>query len=318
MSRLLVLTSGGDAPGMNAAVRAVVRRALHSDLEVWAARRGFQGVVHGDLVPMDASSVAEIVHRGGTVLLTGRCPDFLREEVQADAARRLRREGFDGLIVVGGDGSLRGALALERLGIPVVGVPGTIDNDLPGTDRSIGFDTAINTVVAAIDKIRDTATSHERTFIVEVMGREAGFIALHSGLADGAESIVVPEVGLDAAGIVDRIKRGRARGKLYSIIVVAEGAVSGYDLARLLAGRGIDARVTVLGHVQRGGAPTAYDRWLAARLGAAAVDALAQARHGIMVGVRGERVVEIPLADAVADRPPLDRALWELAQILSS
>ncbi|MBX6350699.1 MAG: 6-phosphofructokinase [Clostridia bacterium] len=303
---------------MNAALRAVVRRAVASRVGVLAARRGFQGLVDWDVVPMAASSVAEIVHRGGTVILAGRSQAFVRPEVQAACAARLRDEGVDGLVVIGGDGSLRGALALERLGVPTVGVPGTIDNDLPGTDRSIGFDTAVNTVVEAIDRIRDTATSHERTFVVEVMGRETGFIALHAGLADGAESIVVPEVGVDADGVVERILRGRRRGKLYSIIVVAEGATSGYSLAQKLRERGVEARVTVLGHVQRGGAPSAYDRWLAARLGAAAVDLLRSGRHGVMVGVRGEAVVATDLAEVVSARPPFDRSLWELAQVLSS
>ncbi|MBX5476672.1 MAG: 6-phosphofructokinase [Clostridia bacterium] len=318
MNRILVLTSGGDAPGMNAAVRAVVRRALYAGLEVWGARRGYWGLVNWDVLPMDASSVADIVHRGGTILHTGRCEPFLQPDVQTRVAERLRREGVDGVVVIGGDGSLRGALALEARGVPAVGVPGTIDNDLHGTERTIGFDSAINTVVQAIDKIRDTATAHERTFVVEVMGRHAGFIALHAGLADGAESIILPEVGFDANSVVERLRRGRERGKLYSIIVVAEGAASGYDVARRLAEFGIEARVTVLGHVQRGGSPSAYDRWLAARLGAAAVDALVAGRHRVMVGVRGETVVETPLEEVVAGRPAIDRSIWELAQVLSS
>lgn len=313
-----MLTSGGDAPGMNAAVRAVVRRALYAGLEVWGARRGYWGLLNWDVLPMDASSVADIVHRGGTILHTGRCEPFLQPDVQTRVAERLRREGVDGVVVIGGDGSLRGALALEARGVPAVGVPGTIDNDLHGTERTIGFDSAINTVVQAIDKIRDTATAHERTFVVEVMGRHAGFIALHAGLADGAESIILPEVGFDVNSVVERLRRGRERGKLYSIIVVAEGAASGYDVARRLADFGIEARVTVLGHVQRGGSPSAYDRWLAARLGAAAVDALVAGRHRVMVGVRGETVVETPLEEVVAGRPAIDRSIWELAQVLSS
>jgi 6-phosphofructokinase 1 len=313
-----VLTSGGDAPGMNAAIRAVVRRAIHAGAEPVGVRRGFQGLLAGAILPLDVGSVADVIHRGGTLLLTARCEEFRRPEGVARGLAQARTAGLDGLIVVGGDGSLRGAAELDAAGLPTVAIPATIDNDLPGTDLTIGFDTAVNTVVQAVDRIRDTATAHERTFVVEVMGRRSGFIALTAGVAEGAESILVPEEPFDLDGICERLRRGYARGKRHSIIVVAEGAGSGFEVARAVQERsGLETRVIVLGHVQRGGSPSAADRVLASRLGAAAVDLLLSGRRAVLVGLRRDRVRAVPYAQVLAGRRPLDRALYRLAAVLA-
>jgi 6-phosphofructokinase 1 len=314
--RIGVLTSGGDAPGMNAAIRAVVRRAVHAGAEVVGIRRGYAGLLAGDMLPLDVSSVADIIHRGGTMLLTARSAAFMRPEGVARAAANAA--DLDGLVVIGGDGTLRGAVALEEAGVATAALPATIDNDLPGTDRSIGFDTAVNTVVQAVDRIRDTATAHERTFVVEVMGRHHGFIALQAGLAVGAESILIPEQPVDLDVICERLRRGFARGKRHSIIVVAEGAAAGFDVAQAIQSRtGHETRTTVLGHVQRGGSPTAVDRTLAARLGEAAVAHLLAGGRGAMMALRGEDVVAVPYPHVLAAQPALDRRLYELAGVLA-
>ncbi|RTH40531.1 6-phosphofructokinase, partial [Thermus scotoductus] len=279
MKRIGVFTSGGDAPGMNAAIRAVVRQAYALGLEVIGIRRGYAGMILGEMVPLGVRDVANILQRGGTVLLTARSQEFLTEEGRAKAAEKLKAAGIEGLVAIGGDGTFRGAMRLlEEHKVPVVGVPGTIDNDLYGTDYTIGFDTAVNTALEAIDRIRDTAASHERVFFIEVMGRSSGFIALDVGLAGGAEVIAVPEEPVDPKTIAEGLMESLRRGKSSSIVVVAEGAYPGGAAGLLAAIQEhvrVEARVTVLGHIQRGGSPTAKDRILASRLGAAAVEALA-------------------------------------------
>ncbi|RTI10290.1 6-phosphofructokinase, partial [Thermus scotoductus] len=279
MKRIGVFTSGGDAPGMNAAIRAVVRQAYALGLEVVGIRRGYAGMILGEMVPLGVRDVANILQRGGTVLLTARSQEFLTEEGRAKAAEKLKAAGIEGLVAIGGDGTFRGAMRLlEEHKVPVVGVPGTIDNDLYGTDYTIGFDTAVNTALEAIDRIRDTAASHERVFFIEVMGRSSGFIALDVGLAGGAEVIAVPEEPVDPKTIAEGLMESLRRGKSSSIVVVAEGAYPGGAAGLLAAIQEhvrVEARVTVLGHIQRGGSPTAKDRILASRLGAAAVEALA-------------------------------------------
>ncbi|MGZ4163233.1 MAG: 6-phosphofructokinase, partial [Tumebacillaceae bacterium] len=277
MRKLGVLTSGGDSPGMNAAIRAVVRSAIFNGLEVAGIRRGYQGLIQGDFIPMDLGSVADIIHRGGTILHTARCLEFKTKEGQELAVSKLKESGIDGVVVIGGDGSFRGAKVLSDLGIPTVGIPGTIDNDIPCTDYTIGFDTAVNTVIEALDRIRDTATSHERTYVVEVMGRNAGDIALVAGVAGGAETVLIPEEKYDITQIVDKLKRGASRGKKHSIILVAEGAGKGFSIGEVIRElTGWEVRVTVLGHIQRGGSPSAFDRILASKMGAHAVELLNQ------------------------------------------
>ncbi|WP_026176969.1 6-phosphofructokinase [Desulfurispora thermophila] len=319
MQRLGVLTSGGDSSGMNAAIRAVVRKAIYHGREVMGIMRGYNGLIEGDMQPMNLGSVADIIHRGGTILHTARSELFKTPEGRAKAYANVQRFGLQGLVVIGGDGSFRGALQFNReYNIPVIGVPGTIDNDIYGTDYSIGFDTAVNTVVDAINKIRDTATSHERTFIIEVMGRDSGWIALTAGLAGGAETILIPEKPLSIDELCDKLMRGYKRGKLHSIIIVAEGAASGLEVGRQIKEKtGFDTKVTILGHLQRGGTPTAFDRNLASRLGAAAVDLLLAGESGKMVGMISGKVVATDLQQAVQKKQLIDLDMYTLADILS-
>jgi 6-phosphofructokinase 1 len=318
MRRIGVLTSGGDAPGMNAAVRAVVRKAIFHGLEVVGFRRGYHGLVYGEYTPMQLGSVADIIHRGGTVLLTARAPEFLEPEGRRMAQQVLRECGIDGLVVIGGDGSFRGAAALEEAGVRTVGVPGTIDNDIAFTDYSVGFDTAVYNVTDAVNKVRDTATSHERVYVIEVMGRSSGHIALAAGLAGGAESILVPEVPYDINEVCERLQRGVKRGKLHSIILVAEGAGSALIVGEEIKKRtNADIRVTILGHLQRGGSPTAFDRILASRLGAAAVDLLLSGCHGQMVGLVGKDVRATTFKEALAEKKIFPEELYQLATILA-
>ncbi|NPV29555.1 MAG: 6-phosphofructokinase [Firmicutes bacterium] len=317
-SRIGVLTSGGDAPGMNAAIRAVVRKAIYHGLEVIGIRRGFLGLLKKEFVQLSLGSVADIIHRGGTMLRTARCEEFKTAEGQARGVDNLQAEGIEGVVVIGGDGSFRGALALARHGIGVVGVPATIDNDLPCTDYCIGFDTAVNNVVDAINKIRDTATSHERTFVIEVMGRHAGHIALFAGLAGGAESILIPEIPYDMNEVIFKLERGLNRGKLHSIIIVAEGAASGLAVGEEIRQRtGLETRITILGHLQRGGTPTALDRVIASRMGAKAVDLLRSGETGKMVGIAAGKLVSVELEEVLRQKRELDREIWELAGILA-
>jgi 6-phosphofructokinase 1 len=318
MRKIGVLTSGGDAPGMNAAIRAVVRKAIYHGLEVAGVRRGYTGLISGDIVPMDLGSVGDIIHRGGTILQTARCDEFRTEAGQDKAVAMFKQHGIDGLVVIGGDGSFRGAKILSDKGIPTIGIPGTIDNDIPCTDYTIGFDTAVNTVIDAVDKIRDTATSHERTYVIEVMGRNAGDIALLAGVAVGAENVLVPEAKYDIATIVEKLKRGAARGKKHSLILVAEGAGKGFAIGEVIRElTGWDTRVTVLGHIQRGGSPTAFDRMLASKMGAKAVDLLLEGDQGKMIGVLGGKVTATDITEALNTPRQPDMSLYELAGVLS-
>ncbi len=316
--RIAVLTSGGDAPGMNAAVRAVVRKGIYHGFTVYGIERGYEGLIHGEFHKMTLSSVADIVHRGGTCLFTARSREMMTPEGQRKAADQLQEHGIEGLVVIGGDGSYRGAQTLSALGIRIVGIPGTIDNDIPGTDLTIGFDTAVNTVVEAVSKIRDTATSHERAFVVEVMGRTCGNIALQAGLACGAESILVPEVPFDTDDVIAKIRRGHQRGKKHSIIILAEGVGSAYNFREELQKRsGYETRVTVLGHLQRGGNPSALDAVIASAMGGKAVEILLAGQSDMMTAYVNQAVVARPMEEAYGPRPPFNRALYDLANELA-
>jgi 6-phosphofructokinase 1 len=318
MKKIGVLTSGGDSPGMNAAIRAVVRKAIYHDVEVYGIYNGYQGLVNGTIKKMELGSVGDIIHRGGTMLYTARCPEFKEREVQLKGIEQLRKFGIEGLVVIGGDGSYRGARALTELGYPCVGVPGTIDNDIPGTDFTIGFDTALNTVIDSIDKIRDTATSHDRTYVIEVMGRNAGDIALWAGMAGGAESILIPEESHDMNDIINKLNRGHDRGKKHSIIVVAEGVGSGIEIGQEIQRRtGAETRVTVLGHVQRGGSPTAHDRVLASRLAASAVELLIEGKGGRAVGIVNNKLVDYDIIEALKMPHVIDQKMYKLSDELS-
>lgn len=318
MNKIAILTSGGDAPGMNAAIRAAVRKGIHEGLEVYGIYNGYQGMIEGKIEQLDAGSVGDIIQRGGTMLHSSRCPEFKTAEGQAEGLRQLRERGIEGLIVIGGDGSFRGAQALSELGFACVGVPGTIDNDIRGTDYTLGFDTALNTVIDAIDKIRDTATSHERTFIVEVMGRDAGDLALWAGVAGGAESILIPERPHDIKEIISRLRQGTDRGKKHSILIVAEGVMTGHALAgHLKEAADIETRVSVLGHIQRGGSPTGRDRVLASKFGARAVEVLIEGKTGVAVGMRNHAVIDYPLTEVFSRREGMEDGLYELSKELS-
>ncbi len=323
MKRIGVLTSGGDSPGMNAGIRAVVRAGIHAGLEVFGIKRGYQGLIEGQIEQMSLRSVSNIVGRGGTILYTARSKEFMTPEGRAKAAKQLEAFGIEALVVIGGDGSYHGALALHsEHGIRCIGMPGTIDNDIGGTDFTIGFDTALNVAVEAIDRIRDTAASHDRIFYVEVMGRHNGYLAMMSGLAGGAEEILVPESPTNVAQVAENLRAGAARGKTSSIIVVAEGDDEGnaMDVAQKVAqiSEFKDYRVSVIGHLQRGGPTTAFDRILASRLGVAAVDALLAGETGKMAGVRGNDVVLRPLSDAWENRSCFDPSLLDVAHILAT
>lgn len=320
MKRIGVLTSGGDSPGMNAAVRAVVRKALYEGMEVYGINYGFAGLVAGDIRKLTRRDVGDIIQRGGTFLYSARYPQFATEEGQLKGIEQLNRFGIEGLVVVGGDGSYRGAYALTKRGYPCIGLPGTIDNDIPGTDYTIGFDTAINTVLDALDRIRDTATSHVRTFVIEVMGRDAGDIALWAGVASGAEQIIIPEKEFDITGVADNIREGREKGKKHTIIILAEGVMDGKEFAEKLdAIDNFHVRVTVLGHVQRGGSPTARDRVLASQFGAGAVEYLKADKGGLCLGLRNEKIVAHDIVDTLDNmkhKPNLD--LYKLNKEISS
>lgn len=319
--RLGVLTSGGDAPGMNAAIRAAVRSALYQGLEVVGIRRGYEGLIEGDFVPMTCGSVGGILLHGGTILRTARSKAFMRQEGQNAAVMKLRENDIDALVVIGGDGSFRGGKALSEKGIAVAGVPATIDNDVAATDYTIGFDTACNTAVDCINKLRDTASSHDRMFIVEVMGREAGYLALQTGVACGAEHVLVPEIPTGMDKVVKKLGYAKRRGKTHSIIVLAEGVMSAAELAEKIreysGDHDYDPRIVVLGHVQRGGAPTCFDSVLASRLGAGAVEMLLEGKSGVMAGVINGEVVASPLEEAWGTRRPLDPEMLKLVDTLS-
>lgn len=318
MKNIAVLTSGGDSPGMNAAIRAVVRTSIYNNLKVFGIRKGFNGLIHGDVMEMDISSVADIIQKGGTILRTARCEEFETEEGQQKAINIADVFNFGGIIVIGGDGSLRGAKDLTDKGIACIGVPSTIDNDIAYTDYTIGFDTAINTVLDAINKIRDTTTSHERISIIEVMGRKAGDIALYSGLAGGAESIIVPEVEFSCDDVCKKLLQGKNRGKLHSIIMLAEGVGKATKLAEEIHNKiGMEVRVTILGYLQRGGGPTAFDRILASRLGAKAVELLTQGKTGRVVGIRNNKIIDEDINEALKMKKQFNNDMYELAKVLS-
>ncbi len=321
MKKIAVYTSGGDAPGMNACVRAVVRGGLYNGCEMIGIQYGYEGMIDGRFVDLQARSVANIIQRGGTILRTARSERFRTPEGRAQAAENLRKAGIEGLVAVGGDGTFQGATLLnEEHGIPIIGVPGTIDNDLFGTDFTIGYDTAVNTAMEAIDKIRDTAASHDRLFYVEVMGRDAGFIALDVGISGGAEFIVIPEARTEVEKLRDQLA-GLKKVKTSALIIVAEGEDEGgaFSLAEKIKGAaGYDYRVCVLGHIQRGGSPTARDRILASRLGVAAVEALLEGQTNVMVGEIHGRIAFTALKETWTKRKVVDSGLWRLAAMLST
>lgn len=321
--KIAVLTSGGDAPGMNAAIRAVARSCAYHNIECVGVFRGLQGLVEGDFKSLDARSVKNLINRGGTFLKSARSKDFMKKEGREKAHRHLRDENIDALIAIGGDGTFRGAsIFIKEFDFPIVGLPGTIDNDIHGTDNTIGYDTALNTVVEAIDKIRDTANSHNRLFLVEVMGRDAGHIALNAGIGAGAEEILIPEEDMGKDRLIESLERSRKSGKTSSIIVVSEGDQIGkniFELADFIKTNldGYDVRVTVLGHIQRGGSPSCYDRVLASRMGVAAVDALLDGKRDIMIGIQNNKMVQVPFEDAIKATQKIDLELLRVADITS-
>lgn len=318
MKKIAVLTSGGDAPGMNAAIRAVVRKGIYHNLEVFGVYHGYEGLMNGIIKKLELGSVGDIIHQGGTILHSARSEQFKTDEGQQKAIEELRKYEIDGLVVIGGDGSYRGAAKLTEKGFPCIGFPGTIDNDIPGTDFTIGFDTALNTVVRAIDQIRDTATSHDRIFIIEVMGRHAGDIALWSGLAGGAESVLIPEKGYDLSEIWNRLHQGIERGKKHSIIVLAEGVMKADKLAEQLWEKyQLETRVSVLGHIQRGGSPTGFDRVLASRFGARAVELLLEGKKGRAVGIVNGKLVDHDILEVLQQKSEPNLDLYPLTKELS-
>ncbi len=318
MKRIGVLTSGGDAPGMNAALRAVVRVAICNGLQVSGIKRGYQGLIEGDIEDMDVSSVGDIIHRGGTKLRTARCEEFKTKEGLERGLEVLRMFNIDGLVVIGGDGSFQGAKKLANAGFPTIGIPATIDNDLEYTDYTIGFDTALNTVVEAISKVRDTSTSHDRASILEVMGRNCGDIALYAGLAGGAESIIIPELDNDMDDICRKLIQGRNRGKLHNIILLAEGVGKPYEWAETIYEKtGVEVRVSVIGYLQRGGTPTAFDRILASRMGAKSIELLQEGKAGRALGIKGHEIIDLDIDDALEMHKSLDMELVKTASQLS-
>ncbi len=323
MKRIAVFTSGGDAPGMNACIRAVVRGAVYHGLEVFGIRRGYSGMINGDIFQMSSHSVSNIVQRGGTVLKSARSKEFMTPEGRAKAHEQLQKFGIEGLVAIGGNGTFTGAtIFYDEYGIPTVGAPGTIDNDLYGTDHTIGFDTAVNTALEAIDKIRDTADSHDRIFFIEVMGRDSGYIAIQSGIAGGAELVMVPEVLTPISEVVETLKSGWSRQKSSSIVVIAEGEEEGNateisEKIRAQVSSDIDMRVTTLGHIQRGGIPTAYDRILASRLGLGALEGLMNGEKNVMAGVVNNELVYTPFRDTIRLPKPISEDLLRMVKILS-
>ncbi|MGB4884125.1 MAG: 6-phosphofructokinase [Ferruginibacter sp.] len=322
VTKIGVLTSGGDSPGMNACIRAVVRTGIYHEMEVYGVMRGYSGMVEDDIFRMESRSVANIIQRGGTILKTARCKEFFEHEGRKKAYNNLKKRGIDGLVVIGGDGSFRGAqIFSNEFDIPCIGLPGTIDKDIAGTDFTIGFDTAVNTAVQAIDKIRDTAESHDRLFIIEVMGRDAGYIALHSGIATGAENILIPEKKTDIDNLIASLQEKEKRKKLVNLIIVAEGEKGGADyIDKIIKEKipGLDTRVCILGHIQRGGSPTCFDRLIASRMGYHAVECLMEGRFNVFVGIVNNRINYIPLNEAVKKKQRINEEWMKIVKILSS
>jgi len=315
-----VLTPGGDAPGMNTAIRAVVRTAIYNGLKVYGIERGWQGMIDGKIINMELSTVGGIINRGGTILHTHRCPEFVQKGMRKKAFDNLRAYNIEGLVVIGGDGSLRAAYELyKEYDLPIINIPASIDNDIYGTDYSIGFDTAVNTAVEAIDKIRDTATSHERVFVIEVMGRSNGFIALDVGLTAGAEAIIIPEVAFNLDAIGQKLRYGQQRGKSSFIVVVAEGAAKASEVATALKKKTtLDVRVSILGHIQRGGSPTALSREVACKLGARAVQLLIEGKGALMVGIQSDKIIETPTEEVARRKKKIDLGAYKLANMLAT
>ena len=323
VTKIGVLTSGGDSPGMNACIRAVVRSGIYNGLEVYGIMRGYTGMVENDIFQMEGRSVANIIQRGGTILKTSRCKEFFTPEGRKKAYNNLKKHGIDGLVVIGGDGSFRGAqIFSNEYDIPCIGLPGTIDKDIAGTDFTIGFDTAVNTAVEAIDKIRDTADAHDRLFVIEVMGRDAGYIALHSGIATGAENILIPERKTDIEEIIKGLAEKERRRKLVNLIVVAEGdEFGGGDyVAKIIKDRlnQLEVRVCILGHIQRGGSPSCFDRLIASRMGYTAVECLREGKFNVFVGIVNNRMHYIPLNEAVKKKQRISEEWMKIVKILAS
>ena len=320
VKRIGILTSGGDAPGMNAAVRAVVRTAIGRDIECVGIRRGWNGLINSDFIRLDSNSVSHIINKGGTMLYTARSKEFMTPEGRQKALSTCKLLGLDGVVAIGGDGTFRGALELSRLGIPVVGIPATIDNDISCSKYTIGFDTACNTAIECVDKLRDTMQSHERCSVVEVMGRHAGYLALYVSIAVGATAVLIPERPLDfEKDVVEKIRQARLAGNTHYMIIVAEGAGSAFKIGdKIREATGIDPRVTVLGHIQRGGSPTGRDRETASRMGYAAVNALAEGRGNCIVGTDEGHLVEIPIEEALAMTKTIQMERYEVLEALAN
>ena len=318
MKKIAILTSGGDAPGMNACIRACVRSAINSGLEVYGVERGYFGLGNNNIFPMDTHSVCDIVQKGGTILKTARCLEFKFPETRKKAADNLKALGVEGLVVIGGDGSFTGARFLsDENGINVVGIPGTIDNDLAYTDYTLGFDTAVNTVLWAINNLRDTMTSHDRVSLVKVMGRRCGDIAMYAGICGGAEYILVPEIPYDIKAIAEDIKKSKERGKTSNIIVLAEGAGNETEIKTLVSVlSGADVKVTTLGHIQRGGSPTMADRMLAARFGTRATELLLQGKTNRVIGIKNNKIIDLDIAEALSETKQIDKHLYDMASKL--
>ena len=318
MKTIGVLTSGGDAPGMNAAIRSIVRAAAYMGMTVKGIKRGYNGLIENNIVDLDIRSVSDIIQRGGTVLYTARCPRFTTEEGMQEAIKNCKVNGIEGLVVIGGDGSFRGARDLSLRGIPCIGIPGTIDNDIPSTEYTIGFDTAMNTVVELVDKLRDTACSHERCSVVEVMGHGAGDIALQCGLAVGATAIIVPEIGFNLQSVIDKILETQKNGRNHFIIVVSEGLCDATQLAKLLQeATGIETRATILGHIQRGGNPTLRDRVVASKMGYAAVELLSKGVGNRVIGLKDNKIVDYDIFEALNMVKSFDQETYRLANTIS-
>jgi 6-phosphofructokinase 1 len=320
VKRIAVMTSGGDSPGMNAAIRAVVRAGYHYNLEVFGIRQAYRGLCNGDIERLDSRDVGGIIQRGGTILQTARMPEFKDENNQRLAIRRLNEHGIDSLIVIGGDGSLTGALALQKRGVKTIGIPGSIDNDIWGTASSIGVDTALDTILESVDRLRDTASSHERVFLVEVMGRNCGHLALVAGLVTGAEYVLIPEVETSLEDLGKVVEDAYLKGKSHAMVIVSEGAnLKCHQIAEHLRQHdiGFEVRVIILGHVVRGGSPTAFDRLLATRMGVEAVNTLVEGKSGVMMALEGTGIVALDLADVIGKQRPINPHFQELAAILS-